>query len=127
MFLGVLGSPTPSRQDSFQDTTCYGWFSHGYAYIKGQPHNQNDGFSGFSSGDRVVLSLDCSQQGNTNTATTTALTAAVSRGGARVGGRKCVLQLDSATPAWYLHVFLYNQGSRVVICEPTADDLRMLL
>ena len=95
--------------------------------IKGQGHYQKDGFRGFSSGDRVVLSLECSQQGNTNTATTTALTAAVSRGGARVGGGKYVLQLDSATPAWYLHVMLYHQGSRVVICEPTADDLRMLL
>ena len=81
MLLGVLGSPTPSRQYSYQDTTCYGWFSDGDVYINAQGHDQKDGFSGFSRGDRVVLSLECSQQGNINTATTTALTAAVSRGG----------------------------------------------
>lgn len=124
MLLGVLGSHTPSRQDSCYETTCYGWTSHGYVMIKGQGHKQKDGFCGFSRGDRFVLSLECSRQGNT---TTTALTAAVSRGGGRVGGGKYVLQLDSTTPTWYLHVVLYYQGSRVVICEPTADDLKMLL
>jgi len=108
VFLGIIGNLGASN-DSFLDSTCYGWSCGSKVWHAGSYRNGDSGWTGFTEGECLHFHL------KSNKLTMFSVQK----------NRKLVIDIDIATalPAYYIHFNIPYGGTKFTL-EPLGDDER---